>query len=72
MSGSDAYDDAMPQVHDYLHRYERALGDVRESHAGRPYGEVLEALTAAFAAEGVTVWAEVAADAARRICGRSG
>ncbi len=67
MSGAGGYDEAVPQVREYLEKYQRALEVVRETHRGRPIGEVRQALSEAFEAEGLEVWNEVAEDAARRI-----
>jgi hypothetical protein len=70
MSNADGYEKAVPQIREQLDSYQRVLGAVRESHAGRPIDEVTEALARAFEAEGIEVWNEVIQDAARLISGR--
>ncbi|MEV7623720.1 hypothetical protein [Actinoplanes sp. NPDC089786] len=63
----DGYGDAMPQVRDHVAKFKTVLGRVRTTHRGRPQSEVLSALEAEAAAEGIEVWREVAEEAARLI-----
>ncbi len=67
MADPNAYDEAMPHIQEHLEKYQRALSSVRLTYHGRPVEEVREALTAAFEAEGLNIWTEVADDAARLI-----
>ncbi|MFJ5712777.1 hypothetical protein [Streptomyces sp. NPDC093105] len=69
VSSADGYDEAMPEVREYVAAYQRALERVRASHHGRPMGEVRRALLEEFEAEGLQVWSEVVTDAARIIAG---
>ncbi|MFE0733109.1 hypothetical protein ACFW2X_33745 [Streptomyces antibioticus] len=61
------YDKDMPRVQEHLEKFERAVANVRRTHTGHPLDEVRQALLKAFESEGLTVWSEVADDAARRI-----
>ncbi len=63
------YDKDMPRVEEHLEKFQRAVADVRRTHTGHPLNEVRKALLEAFESEGLTVWSEVADDAARRIAG---
>ncbi|MEU4714252.1 hypothetical protein AB0F73_11450 [Micromonospora purpureochromogenes] len=63
------YEQAMPGIQARVEKYEVGLAKVRLTHGGRSVEEVREALAEAFDAEGLTVWKEVADDAARLIAG---
>ncbi|MBQ0897736.1 hypothetical protein KBX37_32595 [Micromonospora sp. U56] len=62
------YEQAMPDIQARVKKYEAALAKARLTHGGS-MEEVREALAEAFEAEGLTVWKEVADDAARLIAG---
>lgn len=66
------YDKDMPRVRENLEKFERAVANVRRSHAGCPLDEVRQALFREFRSEGLVVWNEVADDAARHIAGKMG
>lgn len=61
------YDKDIPRVQEHLRKFERAFGRVRRTHKGRPVDEIRQALLEEFEFEELTVWSEVADDAARRI-----
>ncbi|WP_374776443.1 hypothetical protein OG756_30455 [Streptomyces sp. NBC_01310] len=61
------YDKDIPRVQEHLYKFERAFAKVRGTHRGRLVDEVRQALLEEFESEGLTVWTEVADDAARRI-----
>ncbi|GLX23458.1 MULTISPECIES: hypothetical protein [Streptomyces] len=63
MADVSEYEKAMPRVQEHVAQYEKALAEIRTTHAGRPAPEAREALLAA----GVRIASEVAQDAAERI-----
>ncbi|MDH6543972.1 hypothetical protein [Streptomyces sp. SPB4] len=67
MADASDYEKAMPRVQEHAARFEKALTEIRATHAGRPAPEVKEALLAAGERYGVRVANEVAQDAAERI-----
>ena len=69
MSNSGDYAADHPVVHDYLEKYGKVIARVRATHSGQPIAVVREALSRAFEAEGLSVWAEVLEDASRQIVG---
>ncbi|MFB7788037.1 hypothetical protein ACFY0N_37495 [Streptomyces vinaceus] len=67
MADASDYEKAMPRVQEHVARFEKALTEIRATHAGRPAPEVKEALLAAGERHGVRIANEVAQDAAERI-----
>ncbi|MEU5811877.1 hypothetical protein [Streptomyces sp. NPDC047718] len=67
MADVSEYEKVMPRVQEHVARYEKALAEIRTTHAGRPTPEVREALLAAGERHGVHIANEVAQDAAERI-----
>ena len=63
------YEQVLPDVQARVRKYEVALAKVSLTYGGRSVEEAREALAEAFEAEGLTVWNEVADDAARLIAG---
>ncbi|MFE3582662.1 hypothetical protein, partial [Streptomyces vinaceus] len=47
MADVSDYEKALPRVQEHVARYEKALAEIRTTHAGRPAPEVREALLAA-------------------------
>lgn len=66
------YDKDMPRVQEHLKKFERAVANVRRTHSGRSVAEIRQALLEEFEVEGLTVWSEVADDAALQISGGIG
>ncbi|MER6781182.1 MULTISPECIES: hypothetical protein [unclassified Streptomyces] len=67
MADAADYEKSMPWVQEQVTRYEKALTEIRVTHAGRPAPEVKAALLAAGERCGVRIANEVAQDAAERI-----
>lgn len=67
MADTSEYENAMPWVQEQVTRYEKALAEIRVTHAGRSVSEVKAALLAAGERHGVRIANEVAQDAAERI-----
>lgn len=67
MADASDYERAVPWLREQVRRYEKALTEVRATHAGRPAPEVKKALLAAGERNGVRIAYEVAQDAAERI-----
>lgn len=67
MADACDYEKAVPWIQDQVTRYEKALTEIRTTHAGRPAPDVKAALLAAGERHGVRIANEVAQDAAERI-----
>ncbi|MFD6418116.1 hypothetical protein [Streptomyces sp. NPDC060194] len=67
MADVSEYEKAMPRVQEHAARYEKALAEIRTTHAGKPAPEVRKALLATGERHGVRIANEVAQDAAERI-----
>jgi hypothetical protein len=65
--GANDYAAAFEQIKPQVNVFSAVFEQVRESHRERPEAEVLAALEAGFASAGLTVWPEVAREAARAI-----
>ncbi|MEU8735667.1 hypothetical protein AB0C68_40810 [Streptomyces tendae] len=67
MADASDYEKAVPWLREQVRRYEKALAEIRATHAGRPALEVKAALLAAGERHGLQIANEVAQDAAERI-----
>ncbi|MDK9498649.1 hypothetical protein QEZ40_003838 [Streptomyces katrae] len=67
MADASGYEKAAPWLREQMTRFEKALTEIRTTHAGRPASEVKTALLAASERHGVHIANEVAQFAAERI-----